>query len=173
MTTSQLRFIARAGTTYFVLAIVLSVLPYCVVVPPEHGGSIEASEPRDALHIAVAEVNEIQYLATLNVTHIANAETRATTEQTCRDCGYVLNFTSYTKLIRDSGELHILEIDFQPGGDKQSALDWASEFTAADRLLFCAYRAGDRQVEVVEISGTNVTNKTRTHVRPFRDGLDT
>jgi predicted nucleic acid-binding protein len=53
----------------------------------EHG--IPASEPRDALHIAIAAVNGIQYLATLNFTDIANAETRATTEQVCRDCGYV------------------------------------------------------------------------------------
>jgi hypothetical protein len=174
------------------LAIVLFVLPYCVVVPPEHGGSSEASEPHDALHIAIAEVNEIQYWATLIFKHIANAETRATIEQICRECGYVLNFTSYTKLIRDSVaksgydqflpslcvlsnsvELHILEIEPQPGGDKTSALDWASEFTAADRLLFCAYRAGDRQVEVVEISGTDVTYKTRIHVRPYPDGLAT
>ena len=53
----------------------------------EHG--IPASEPRDALHIAIAAVNGIQYLVTLNFTHIANAETRATIEEICRDCGYV------------------------------------------------------------------------------------
>jgi predicted nucleic acid-binding protein len=51
-----------------------------------HG--IPASEPRDALHIAIATVNGIEYLVTLNFTHIANAETRATIEQACRDCGY-------------------------------------------------------------------------------------
>ena len=50
---------------------------------------IPPSEPRDALHIAIAAVNGIQYLVTLNFTHIANAETRATIEQICRDCGYV------------------------------------------------------------------------------------
>lgn len=53
----------------------------------KHG--IPVSEPRDALHIAIAAVNGIQYLVTLNFTHIANAETRATIEQVCRDCGYV------------------------------------------------------------------------------------
>ena len=53
----------------------------------EHG--IPASEPRDALHIAIAAVNGVQYLVTLNFTHIANAETRGTIEQICRDCGYV------------------------------------------------------------------------------------
>ncbi|MCO6455000.1 MAG: type II toxin-antitoxin system VapC family toxin [Pirellulaceae bacterium] len=53
----------------------------------QHG--IPATEPRDALHIAIAAVNGIQYLVTLNFTHIANAETRATIEQICRGCGYI------------------------------------------------------------------------------------
>jgi hypothetical protein len=53
----------------------------------QHG--IPASEPRDALHIAIAAVNGIQYLVKLNFTHIANAETRSTIEQVCRDHGYV------------------------------------------------------------------------------------
>jgi predicted nucleic acid-binding protein len=52
-----------------------------------HG--IPASEPRDALHSAIAAVNGIQYLVTLNFTHIANAETRSTIEQVCRDGGFV------------------------------------------------------------------------------------
>ncbi|MGM0485432.1 MAG: type II toxin-antitoxin system VapC family toxin [Planctomycetota bacterium] len=52
-----------------------------------HG--IPASEPRDALHIAIAAVNGVQYLVTLNFTHIANAETRSIIEQACRDHGYV------------------------------------------------------------------------------------
>jgi len=33
-------------------------------------------------------VNGIQYLLTLNFTHIANAETRLLIEQICRDSGY-------------------------------------------------------------------------------------
>ncbi len=52
-----------------------------------HG--IPASEPRDALHIAIAAVNGIQFLVTLNFTHIANAETRSVIEQVCRDRGFV------------------------------------------------------------------------------------
>ena len=52
-----------------------------------HG--IPPSEPRDALHIAIAAVNGIQYLLTWNFRHIANAATRSTIEQTCRDSGYV------------------------------------------------------------------------------------
>lgn len=50
---------------------------------------IPNSEPRDALHISLAAVNGIQYLVTLNFTHIANAETRLLIERICRDSGYV------------------------------------------------------------------------------------
>jgi hypothetical protein len=49
---------------------------------------IPKTEPRDALHISLAAVNGIQYLVTLNFTHIANAETRLLIEQICRDSGY-------------------------------------------------------------------------------------
>ena len=48
---------------------------------------IPATEPRDALHISLAANNGIQYLVTLNFTHIANAETRLLIEQICRDFG--------------------------------------------------------------------------------------
>lgn len=48
---------------------------------------IPATEPRDALHISLAATNGIQYLVTLNFTHIANAETRLLIEQICRDFG--------------------------------------------------------------------------------------
>jgi predicted nucleic acid-binding protein len=51
-----------------------------------HG--IPETEPRDALHISLAAVNGIRYLLTWNFRHIANAETRASIEQICRDCGY-------------------------------------------------------------------------------------
>ena len=51
-----------------------------------HG--IPGSEPRDALHISLAAVHGIQFLVTWNFRHIANAETRATIEQICRDCGF-------------------------------------------------------------------------------------
>lgn len=49
--------------------------------------AIPASEPRDAFHIAIAAVNGIEYLATWNFKHIANAATRDSIEQTCRDFG--------------------------------------------------------------------------------------
>ncbi len=50
---------------------------------------IPATEPRDALHISLAATNGIQYLLTLNFTHIANAETRLLIEQICRDFGCI------------------------------------------------------------------------------------
>jgi hypothetical protein len=96
-----------------------------------------------------------------------------------------MNFQLYAKLIADSVaqcgydrfmpslcipsshiELQVLEIDPQPEGDKEAALDWASAFTEADRVLYCAYRNGNRQVEVVEVTGTEVTNKLCIEVRP-------
>ena len=42
----------------------------------------------DALHVAIAAVNGIEYLLTWNCTHIANAHTRPKIEATCRALGY-------------------------------------------------------------------------------------
>ena len=42
----------------------------------------------DALHIAVAAVNEMNYLVTWNCTHIANATLRSKIEKVCRSRGY-------------------------------------------------------------------------------------
>jgi hypothetical protein len=42
----------------------------------------------DALHIAVASVNNMNYLLTWNCTHIANATLRVRIEQVCRTQGY-------------------------------------------------------------------------------------
>jgi len=49
------------------------------VVPAKAGG--------DAVHIAVAVVNGMDYLLTWNCTHIANAAIRGKIEHTCRDVG--------------------------------------------------------------------------------------
>jgi hypothetical protein len=49
--------------------------------------AIPASEPRDAIHIAIAAVNGVESLATWNFKHIANAATRDSIEWTCRDFG--------------------------------------------------------------------------------------
>lgn len=42
----------------------------------------------DALHIAVAVVNGMDYLLTWNCTHLANATLRPRVEAACRDLGY-------------------------------------------------------------------------------------
>jgi hypothetical protein len=42
----------------------------------------------DALHIAVATVNGMDYLLTWNCTHIANAALRSSIEAKCRESGY-------------------------------------------------------------------------------------
>jgi len=51
-------------------------------------GAVPPSEPRDALHIAVAAVQRVQYLVTWNFKHIANATMRSKIEQTCRNAGF-------------------------------------------------------------------------------------
>ena len=51
-------------------------------------GAIPTSEPRDALHIAIAAAHGVQYLVTWNFKHIANATLRGYIESVCRDNGY-------------------------------------------------------------------------------------
>jgi hypothetical protein len=50
-------------------------------------GSLPPKAEIDALHIAVAAVNGIDYLLTWNCTHIANALMRPRIEQACRESG--------------------------------------------------------------------------------------
>lgn len=49
----------------------------------ERGGLQE-----DALHIAVAVVNGVDYLLTWNYCHMASAQIRAGVERVCRNLGY-------------------------------------------------------------------------------------
>ena len=42
----------------------------------------------DALHIAFAAAQGLDYLMTWNVTHLANAKIRPKVERACRDMGY-------------------------------------------------------------------------------------
>ena len=51
-------------------------------------GAVPASEPRDALHIAITAVHGVQYLVTWNFKHIANATLRDRIESVCRDNGF-------------------------------------------------------------------------------------
>lgn len=52
------------------------------------GNAIPPSEPRDALHVAIAAVNGVQYLVTWNFKHIANATLRTRINDVCRDNGF-------------------------------------------------------------------------------------
>lgn len=86
--------------------------------------------------------------------------------QSVAECGYDGFLPSLCIISDRSDELKVLEAELQSDGDKDLALDWASQFTDADQKLFCAYRVGNRQIEVVEVTGTEVTNKTYIEVRP-------
>lgn len=50
--------------------------------------AVPATEPRDAIHIAVSAVNGVDYLATWNFKHIMNPATQHLIDATCRDAGY-------------------------------------------------------------------------------------
>jgi predicted nucleic acid-binding protein len=51
-------------------------------------GAIPVGFPEDALHVAVAVVNGIEYLLTWNYKHLANAGMRSKIEAACRERGY-------------------------------------------------------------------------------------
>lgn len=50
-------------------------------------GAVPAKARIDAIHIAVAAINRMEYLVTWNLAHIANAAIRGKIEQTCRGTG--------------------------------------------------------------------------------------
>ena len=49
--------------------------------------AVPAKANLDAVHIAVAAVNHVDYLVTWNCTHIANAAVRGKIEEACRSAG--------------------------------------------------------------------------------------
>ncbi len=49
--------------------------------------AVPSTEPRDALHIALAATNGIDYLATWNFKHIMNPSTQHLIDEACRDAG--------------------------------------------------------------------------------------
>ncbi len=51
-------------------------------------GAVPVGFPEDALHVAVAAVNGIEYLLTWNYRHLANAGMRGKIEAACRELGY-------------------------------------------------------------------------------------
>ncbi|REJ71643.1 MAG: DNA-binding protein [Planctomycetota bacterium] len=52
--------------------------------------AVPASQPRDALHIAIATVNALQFLVTWNFKHILNPHLQTKIVNTCREGGYDL-----------------------------------------------------------------------------------
>ncbi len=51
--------------------------------------AVPASEPRDALHIATAATNGVQFIATWNFKHTLNPHLQAQIAETCRDAGFI------------------------------------------------------------------------------------
>ena len=51
-------------------------------------GAVPASQPRDALHIAIATVHRIEFIVTWNFKHILNPHLQGKIADTCRDEGY-------------------------------------------------------------------------------------
>jgi hypothetical protein len=51
--------------------------------------AVPASEPRDALHIAIAAANGVQFIATWNFKHILNPHLQAQITGTCREAGFI------------------------------------------------------------------------------------
>ena len=49
--------------------------------------AVPQSEPRDALHIALAAINGIDFLATWNFKHIMNPSTQHLIDAACRNAG--------------------------------------------------------------------------------------
>lgn len=52
------------------------------------GGGVPATAQADALHIAVAAVQEVDYLLTWNCRHIGNAASKPTVRSICVAAGY-------------------------------------------------------------------------------------
>lgn len=51
--------------------------------------AVPGSEPRDALHIATAATNGVQFIATWNFKHILNPHVQAQIAGTCREAGFI------------------------------------------------------------------------------------
>lgn len=51
--------------------------------------AVPASEPRDALNIATAAANGVQFIATWNFKHILNPHLQAQIAGTCREAGFI------------------------------------------------------------------------------------
>lgn len=77
----------------------LAVLESLAIIRPSEESEVLADEltdshalpakaTQDAVHIAIAVVNGVEYLATWNFRHIANPANASRIDQVCRDAGY-------------------------------------------------------------------------------------
>lgn len=78
------RLNALAGIAIFELSVEAEALADLLM----KGVPLPDRAAADALHVAIAAVNGVQYLATWNCTHIANAVLRPRIEAVCRRAGY-------------------------------------------------------------------------------------
>jgi hypothetical protein len=78
------RLAALQGIPLLTLSEEATGLAQALIAP----GPLPANAVVDALHIAIAAVNGMQYLLTWNCTHLANAAIRNDIEDVCRARGY-------------------------------------------------------------------------------------
>ena len=62
------------------------------------------------------------------------------------------------------GKLHVLDGGLLPDGDERIVKEWAANFAEKGRVL---YRAGERRVDVCEITDHNVMDKVHIVVNPY------
>lgn len=81
---------ARQRTEILAKMMVLNTTPKAeaLMVNLMRGHAVPETEPEDALHVALAAIHRIQFLATWNCRHIANAANRAAIERVCRLAGF-------------------------------------------------------------------------------------
>ncbi len=81
------------------------------------------------------------------------------------ESGYETFMPSLCK-VGDTIQMEVLAIDCSPEGDEEVAKQWASDILDPSCVTFLAYRLGNRIVEIIEISGYDVTNKQHLDVQP-------
>ena len=64
-------------------------------------------------------------------------------------------------------KLHVLDGGLLPDGDERIAKEWAANFAEKGKVLYLAYRAGERRVDVCEITDHNMTDKVHIVVNPY------
>ena len=66
-------------------------------------GGVAEQAPEDALHVAVAAVNGVDYLVTWNCKHIANARTRKAMQAVVESAGYSMPVVCTPEEITEAG----------------------------------------------------------------------